>query len=54
MKKTFRVLTSLAMAVVLVVFTGCGTKNASEVGQRIDALDDSAGQVSDDIRCTLG
>ena len=46
MKKTFRVLTSLAMAMVLVIFTGCGTKDASEVGQRIDALDDSAWDAS--------
>ena len=42
MKKTFSVLTGLAMAMVLVILSGCGAKDASEVGQRIDALDDSA------------
>ena len=46
MKKTFSVLTGLAMAMVLVILSGCGAKDASEVGQRIDALDDSAWDAS--------
>ena len=30
MKKTFRVLTSLAMAMVLVIFTGCGNQTVTQ------------------------
>ena len=46
MKRMYRMLMGVAVAIFLVTVCGCGSKSASSVGALVDALDDSAWEAS--------